>query len=95
MSTRNTGAAVSCTMLSPAELTVPVDEDLVALMAVSCPHGRAEHVSPSPDVQYPVGDRARYGQPVKADAAGSTLCDCGEPSGVLPVMPIWGRLGRC
>ena len=32
MSTRNTGAAVSCTMLSPAELAVPVDEDLVALM---------------------------------------------------------------
>jgi hypothetical protein len=58
MSTRNTGAAGSGTMLSPAELAVRLDEDLVA-MAASCPHGRAEHVSPSPDVQYPVGDRAR------------------------------------
>jgi len=83
-------------MLSPAELAVRLDEDLVALMAASCPHGRAEHVSPSPDVQYPVGDRARYeGRRSRADAAGSALCDCGEPSGVLPVTPIWGRLGRC
>ena len=48
-------------MLSPAELAVRLDEDLVALIAASCPHGRAEHVSPSPDVQYPVGDRARGG----------------------------------
>jgi hypothetical protein len=61
MSTRNTGAAVNGTMLSPAELAVRLDENLVALIAASCPHGRAEHVSPSPDVQYPVGDRARYG----------------------------------
>jgi hypothetical protein len=37
MSTRNTGAAVSCTTLSPAELAVPVDEDLVALMAPELP----------------------------------------------------------
>ena len=59
MSTRNTGAATSGTMLSPAELAVRLEEELVALMAASCPHGRAEHVSPSPDVQYPVGDRAR------------------------------------
>jgi len=96
MSTRNTDAAVSCTMLSSAELAVPVDEDLVALMAASCPHGRAERVSLSPDVQYRVGDRALYGgRRSRADAAGSALCDCGEPSGVLPVMPIWGRLGRC
>jgi hypothetical protein len=48
-------------MLSPAELAVRLDEDLVALMVASCPHGRAEHVSPSPDVQYPVGDRTRDG----------------------------------
>ena len=61
MSTRNTWAAASGTMLSPAELAVRLDEDLVALIAASCPHGRAEHVSPSPDVQYPVGDRARDG----------------------------------
>jgi hypothetical protein len=61
MSTRDTGAAMSGTMLSSAELAVLLDEDLVALMAVSCPHGRAEHASPSPDVQYPVGDRARGG----------------------------------
>jgi hypothetical protein len=40
---------MSGTMLSPAELAVRLDEDLVALMATSCPHGRAE--SPSPDVQ--------------------------------------------
>ena len=39
MSTRNTGAARSGTMLSPAELAVRLDEDLVALMAASCPHG--------------------------------------------------------
>ena len=45
-------------MLSPAELAVRSDEDLVALIAARYPHGRAEHVSPSPDVQYPVGDRA-------------------------------------
>jgi hypothetical protein len=51
--------AMSGTMLSPAELAVRLDEDLVALMAASCPHYRAEHVSPSPDVQYPVSDRAR------------------------------------
>ena len=61
MSPRNTGAARSGTMLSPVELAVRLDEGLVALMASSCPHGRAEHVSPSPDVQYPVGDRARDG----------------------------------
>ncbi len=48
-------------MLSPVELAVRLDEDLVALIAASCPHGQAEHVSPSPDVQYPVGDRARDG----------------------------------
>ena len=59
MSTRNAGVAMSGAMLSPAELAVRLDEDLVALRAASCPHGRAEHVSPSPDVQYPVGDRAR------------------------------------
>jgi hypothetical protein len=45
------------TVLSPAELAVRSDEDLVVLMAASCPPGRAEHVHPSPDVQYPVGDR--------------------------------------
>jgi hypothetical protein len=61
MSTWNTWLARSGTMLSPAELAVRLEEDLVALMAASCPHGRAEHVSPSPDVQYPVGDRARDG----------------------------------
>ena len=96
MSTRNTGAAVSCTMLSPAELAVPVDEDLVALMAASCPHGRAEHVSPSPDVQYPVGDQARYG------AAGQGPMPQG-PRSVIAVSPagycrscrFGGRLGRC
>jgi len=59
MSTRDTWLATNGTMLSPAELAVWLDEDLVALMAASCPHARAEHVSPSPDVQYPVGDRAR------------------------------------
>jgi hypothetical protein len=37
MSTRNTGAAASGTMLSPAELAVRLDEDLVALIAASCP----------------------------------------------------------
>ena len=46
MSTRNTGAAMSGAMLSPAELAVRVDEDLVALIAASCPHGRAEHCRP-------------------------------------------------
>ena len=51
-------------MLSPAELTVRLDADLAALMAAYCPRGRAEHVSPSPDVQYPVSDRARGGPPV-------------------------------
>jgi hypothetical protein len=61
MSTRDTGAAASGAVLIPAELAVRLDEDLVALIAASCPHGRAEHVIPSPDVQYPVGDRARYG----------------------------------
>jgi hypothetical protein len=61
MSTRDTGTASSGTMLSSAELAVWLDEDLMALMAASCPHGRAEHVSPSPDVQYPAGDRARGG----------------------------------
>ena len=61
MSTRNTGAARSGTMLSPAELAVRLDEDLLVFMAASCPRGRAEHVGPSPDVQYPVGDRARDG----------------------------------
>ena len=52
---------VSVTVLSPAEVAVRSDEDLVALIAASCPHGRTEHVSPSPDVQYPVGDRAPDG----------------------------------
>ena len=61
MSTRNTWPAMSGTMLSSAELAVRLDEDLVVLIAASCPHGRAEHMSPSADVQYPVGDRARYG----------------------------------
>ena len=61
MSPRNTWPAMSDTMLSPAEPAVRLGENLVALMAASCPHGRAEHVSPSPDVQYPVGDRARDG----------------------------------
>src|SRR6266496_5112288 len=61
MSTRNTGAVRSGTMLSPVELAVRLDEDLVALMAASCQHGRAEHVNPSPDVQYQEGDRARDG----------------------------------
>lgn len=73
MSTRNAGAAMSGAMLSPAELAVRLDEDLVALMAASCPHGRAKHVSPSPDVQYPVGDRARNG------AAGHHHTDHAEP----------------
>jgi hypothetical protein len=59
MSTRNTGAAMSGTMLSPAELAVRLDDDLVALMGLELPARPAEHVSPSPDVQYPVGDRAR------------------------------------
>jgi hypothetical protein len=62
-------------MLSPVELAVRLDEDLVALMAASCPHGRAEHVSPSPDVQYPVGDRARDG------TAGYHHPDHAEPGG--------------
>jgi len=48
---------VSVTVLSPAEPAVRSDEDLVALIAASCPHGRAEHVHPSPDMQYPVGNR--------------------------------------
>jgi hypothetical protein len=52
---------VSVTLLSPAELAVRSNEDLVALIAASCPHGRAEHVSPSPDVRYPVGDRGPDG----------------------------------
>ena len=60
MSTRNT-RVMSGTMLSPAELEVRSDEDLMALMSASCTHGRAEHVHASPDVQYPVGDRARGG----------------------------------
>jgi hypothetical protein len=46
---------------SPAELAVWSDEDLAASMAASSPHGRAEHVHPSPDVQYPVGDRGPGG----------------------------------
>ena len=40
MSTRNTGDAVSGTMLIPAELAVRLDEALVVLMATSCPYGR-------------------------------------------------------
>ena len=56
MSTRNT-RGMSGTGLSPAELAVRSDEDLVALMTASYPHGRAERVHPSPDVQHPVGDR--------------------------------------
>ena len=51
----------SVTVLSPAELAVRLDEDLAAFMAASSPHGRAEHVHPSPDVQYPVGDRGPGG----------------------------------
>jgi hypothetical protein len=54
---------MSAAGLSPAELALRSDEGLVALIA-SCRHGRAEHVYPSPDVQYPVADRARGGPPV-------------------------------
>ena len=79
-------------MLSPAELAVRLDEDLVALMAASCPHGRAEHVSPSPDVQYPVGDRARDG------AATTRLCPGSSGPGrllrVFETLPVWGYLPR-
>src|SRR5690349_6174454 len=75
MSARNTGAARSGTMLSPAELAVRLHEDLVALTAASFRYGRAEHVSRSPDVQYPVGDRACDG------AAGHHHPDHAEPGG--------------
>ena len=46
MSTRGTWLAMNGTTLSPAELAVWLDEDLVALMAASCPHARAGHVRP-------------------------------------------------
>jgi hypothetical protein len=85
MSTLNTWPAMSGTMLSPAELAVRLDEDLVVLMAASCPQGRAEHVSPSPDVQYPVGDRARDG------AASYHHPDHAEPGGCARCCP--GRIG--
>ena len=60
MSTRYENLA-SVIVLSPAELAVRSDGDLAAFMAASSSHCRAEHVRPSPDVQYPVGDRARGG----------------------------------
>ena len=42
---------MSVTVLNPAELAaVRPEEDLRALMSASCPHCRAEHVSPSPDM---------------------------------------------
>lgn len=52
---------VSVIVLSPAELAGRSDEDLAAFMTVSSPHCRAEHVRPSPDVQYPIGDRGPGG----------------------------------
>jgi hypothetical protein len=66
---------MSDTMLSLAELAMRSDENLVALIAASCPHGRAEYGSSSPDVQYPVGDRARDG------AAGHHHPNHAEPGG--------------
>jgi hypothetical protein len=45
------------TMLSPAELAARLDEDLAAHAAGSCPHYRAKHASPPPDIHYPAGDR--------------------------------------
>jgi hypothetical protein len=43
--------------LSPAELAARLDEDLAAHAAGSCPHYRAKHASPPPDIHYPAGDR--------------------------------------
>jgi hypothetical protein len=48
---------VESTTLSPAELAARLDEDLAAHAAGSCPHYRAKHASPPPDIHYPAGDR--------------------------------------
>ena len=53
--------AKGSTMLSPAELAARLDEDLAAHAAGSCPHYRAKHASPPPDIHYPAGDRGRDG----------------------------------
>ena len=53
--------AVESTTLSPAELAARLDEDLAAHAAGSCPHYRAKHASPPPDIHYPAGDRGRDG----------------------------------
>lgn len=74
MSTRHEDL-MNVTVLSPAMLAVRSDEGLVAFIAVSCRRGRAERVRQSPDVQYPVDDRARDG------AAGQHHPDYAEPDG--------------
>jgi hypothetical protein len=48
---------MSSATLSPAELAARLDEDLAAHAAGSCPHYRAKHASPPPDIHYPAGDR--------------------------------------
>ena len=53
--------AMESTTLSPAELAARLDEDLAAHAAGSCPHYRAKHASPPPDIHYPAGDRGRDG----------------------------------
>ena len=45
--------AMESTTLSPAELAARLDEDLAAHAAGSCPHYRAKHASPPPDIHYP------------------------------------------
>ena len=53
--------AMGSTTLSPAELAARLDEDLAAHAAGSCPHYRAKHASPPPDIHYPAADRGRDG----------------------------------
>ena len=48
--------AMESTTLSPAELAARLDEDLAAHAAGSCPHYRAKHASPPPDIHYPAAD---------------------------------------
>ena len=91
---------VSVTVLSPAELALRLDEDLVALIAASCPHGRAERVSPSPDVQYPVGDRAcggaaghhhpNHAEPGRARVAAQRITDDFPARAALTRLPGHG-----
>ena len=55
--------AMEDTTLSPAELAARLDEDLAAHAAGSCPHYRAKHASPPPDIHYAAGDRGREDDP--------------------------------